>query len=524
MFDKDLWKSWSAQEETNYKIVKNKKGQEVKKYLSKGYLHFDNRFWFPERKEELKEIIQNNLSVYNKRLKRKEHLAFSPFIKILIKTPRFKDQTGEGDYELETKIRPICFASHIDGLIYGYYSYALNIRYEAYIKEKKFDDCVIAYRSDIHKCNIQFSKEVFDYVKEKGECTSIALDIKGYFDHIDHKILKEKWSKVLGKNLPEDQYRIFNSLTQYSYVSKNSILKKYKINLKKLQKLNKQPKNLLEVMPEGKDFEKFNQLRNDKLIVKNYKPKRERQIGIPQGSPLSAVLSNIYLIDYDAIMFEKSRSENFLYRRYCDDILIVCNTSQAEALKEFAIELIKEKYLLTIQNQKVEVTEFKKNSSGLIRAFNLKKMQEQGISETNKSNESKYYKSLQYLGFEFNGNEIFVRSSSLSKYFRKMKSRIVKTVSMAYGSKERSDKIFKEKLFHRYTHLGKRNFLHYVYNASKKEYPNSKGEIKEGMNSPAIKKQVRRHFSVLINSLKSKNIQRVQWKQRKGKETNLKSS
>ena len=57
-------------------------------------------------------------------------------------------------------------------------------------------ECILAYRSDLGKCNIQFAKEAFDQVRKRGECTAIALDIKGYFDNIDHETLKEKWQTI----------------------------------------------------------------------------------------------------------------------------------------------------------------------------------------------------------------------------------------------------------------------------------------------------------------------------------------
>jgi len=43
--------------------------------------------------------------------------------------------------------------------------------------------------------------------------------------------------------------------------------------------------------------------------------------GIPQGSALSALLSNIYLVDFDEYMFKLGQTIGFIYRRYCDDIL-----------------------------------------------------------------------------------------------------------------------------------------------------------------------------------------------------------
>ena len=512
LFSEDTWDRWAAHEETNYKLIKNKSGANIRKYLKKGYTHFDLPIWFPKHKNDIKQILKNDLRSYHKVHRRLENYAFSPFIKLLIKTPRYRYQASEGDFALETKIRPICYAAHRDSLIFGFYAFALNEKYQDYIKKFEFEECVLAYRTDLDgKCNIQFAKEVFDEVKKRGNCTAIALDIKGYFDHINHKLLKEKWGKILRVSLPKDQDRLFKALTEYSYTSKNSILKKYNITL---SKLSTPPKTLLDLVPGVKNYQKYQRLRDDKLIVTNNKPNRKSNtmIGIPQGTAMSALLSNIYLCDYDQYMAERAKEEGFMYRRYCDDILIICDSSKAETLQKDAIKKITDDCLLDIQDKKVELTLFEPNSKGAIRAFNKKKMNKNAIVSTDGANEKYYYKSLQYLGFEFNGQDIFIRSSSLSRYFIRLKARVVKTVSMAYSDKSTSNKIFKEQLFHRYTHLGKRNFLKYAYNASKKYYQNSGGDIKEGMDSKAIRKQVGRHFAHLVKALHKKNEQRFIWK------------
>ena len=137
------WKEWSEKEELNY-------NKETKKYLKKGYIHFDYKFWFPDKKEELKTLLK------------KKSRAFNPFLKILIKTPRYKYQEDIEKYCLETKIRPICFASHIDNLIFSFYAFVLTKKYEAYIEKEGFNNCPIAYRTNLNgKCNIQLAKEVF---------------------------------------------------------------------------------------------------------------------------------------------------------------------------------------------------------------------------------------------------------------------------------------------------------------------------------------------------------------------------
>lgn len=510
MFTEDDWQRWEQREEVNYILRKNRAGSFSRVYRKKGYLHFDIPFWFPDQKSEIKKIISNNLKVYNKNRKSEEWFAFKPFLRVMVKTPRFRFDPETQEFTFSKKIRPICYAAHVDSLVLGYYAFVLGRKYEDYVKKNGTSDAILAYRQDFGgKCNIQFSKEIFDYIRFRGECTAIALDIKGYFDHINHKILKEKWIRVVGERLlPPDQYRIFKNITNYSYVNKNSLLKRYKVTLSKIKK----PRTLLEIVPGKSDYDKFDNLRKDRLIVSGAVNRNDDPFGIPQGSPISSLMSNIYLIDFDEVLVHRSRTEGFLYRRYCDDIILVCDSRMAEKLQSDVITLIT-KYKLEIQPSKVERTEFKFNSIGQLRAYNHKKI------ANNKSEiySEKYYKSLQYLGFEFNGQNIFIRSSSLSRYYRKLKSRIAKTVAMAYSEKSTSEKIWREQLFHRYTHLGKRNFLKYAFNASKSEYKNAVGETKEGMNSPTIKKQLRRHFTIMMNSLVSKNASRYVYKAKLGK-------
>jgi RNA-directed DNA polymerase len=441
-----------------------------------------------------------------------------------MKIPRYRYQEEFKTYELDTKIRPICFAAHVDSLIFSYYAYALTKVYESFINKEGFSQCVLAYRSNLGgQSNIQFAKEVFDYIKEKKECTAVALDIKGYFDHIDHVILKENWQKVVGGPLPEDQYKIYKLLTRYSYINQSSILKKYKVDLRALKKENKYLNTLLDVVPGTKDYEKFNQLRTNRIIVTNNIPDKKtgRYNGIPQGSALSALLSNVYLIEFDKLLCAKSQEEGFLYRRYCDDIIVVCNTSKAKELQCYIVDLILNKFYLTIQSEKVDITDFFVNSKEYIRAFSRKKIEKLKISAVTGANEKRAYKPLQYLGFEFDGQNIRLRSSSLSRYFRKMKARLDKTVHMAYSPNAKSDRIFKKQIFERYTHLGRRNFLSYAYKASLREFTNGDKMTKPGMNSPAIRKQLQRHFSVLMNSLAAKNIRRFNHKLKANRDKKL---
>lgn len=518
LYSHDLWERFCE-----------KYGKSEAKFELKTYPQFDPFFNFFERKTEIQELVSDPA------LKKVSTHSFLPFVKILTKTPRYKYQENENCYELETKIRPISFASHFDTYLYGFYSFALTEKYQDFIKEHSFSESILAYRTDLDgKGNIQFAKEVFDIIKlriqNEGSCAALALDIKGYFDNIDHFKLKEKWCNVIGlSELPTDQYKVFKSLTSYSYVSKDSLLKHFNISLIKKRKKDEKWQSLLDLIPDelaGSSFkEKFELLKKRKLIVKN-PPKKLKSgdlefRGIPQGSSMSAVLSNIYLIDFDKWLFELGTENSFTYRRYCDDILIICKPEQAESIRNLVVEKIAS-YHLTIQNSKTEYVEFIKNSKGKIRSFNKKKIIEEN-AVLNPGNEQRYYKNLQYLGFEFNGQNIYIRPVSLSRYFRKMKGRIVKSIMMAYSDKSKIDKILKRQINYKYSHLGKRNFISYALNASKSVYKTTSGKAKEGLSSTSIKRQIEAHIRILKHEIIKTTEQRaIQKAKRKKKEIKVK--
>lgn len=496
MYEENIWKEFVEFESRNYSLLNGKRT-----YLKKNYLHFDSKIWFPEKASKIQGILSDPHKVVK--------LKFDPFLKIKIKTPRYKYEEEIGDKELSTKVRPICFASHRDSLIYGYYSFALSKKYEEYLKNKDHGNSILAYRGIDGKCNIQFAKEAFEEIRDLETCTAVALDVSGFFDNIDHKILKEMWCKVIGmSDLPNDQYKIFRSITKFSYVNQTSLLKKLGITLKKLES---PPGSLLRLIPGKNGLEKYRTLRKLNLITDNYFSNRERQFGIPQGSPISSLLSNIYFLDFDEKISNLGKEMQFSYRRYCDDILLICKNGNYKDIQKLVIDELNG-LKLSVQDRKTEIVSFKKAKSGKIRGFNVRKMlKNPGCSEEN------CFKNVQYLGFEFSGQKIYLRSSSLSRYYRKMKAGVWNTVAMAYGKNEMGHHIFKKKLYQRYTHLGKRNFYRYALNASSETYTNSSGELKPGLNSPTIKRQLSNHFAVLVRTLEKKNRIRANIKKKEPK-------
>lgn len=79
-----------------------------------------------------------------------------------------------------------------------------------------------------------------------------------------------------------------------------------------------------------KSVEHFRRYQRIVGCEKNTKP-----YGIPQGSALSAVLSNFYAIDFDNTMNSLVEENHGIYRRYSDDyIMIIPNIDTSSKIAE----------------------------------------------------------------------------------------------------------------------------------------------------------------------------------------------
>jgi len=445
-------------EKWKYRELKYQKNNKRK------YLHFDRFIQFHKNIQFFKSYFKNAIVNVSKH-------GFYPMIKADIVTPRIKHEkdpvTGKIKPVKKTKTRPISYASHFDSFIYSWYSTVLTYFYEKKIKELDIEDCVLAYLEK-GKSNIEFAHEVFEFVKELSNkadgCVALAFDLSSFFDGLDHDILKDKWCKVLEihtARLPKDHFAVFKSLTDYTFIKKETLEIHFPIPVGKGLKMERfcTPKQFREVLMSENLIEKnifANQIEGSKKLgVK---------CGIPQGSPISACLSNIYLLDFDTKLNKASKLKNALYRRYCDDLIIVCKLSDKEYFHKLITDSIKE-YEVVVNKDKTEITYFKENAKGVLRGF---------------ANEDKY-KNLQYLGFEFNGQNAYIRASSMSRYSRRMTSKVEQAIHDAYdidfGQK---DFIFRKKLYQRFTDRGSRNFISYAKRA-----------YNDVMNSKTIRNQVK---------------------------------
>lgn len=441
-----------------------KKNMEVEFFVRRNrvrnYLHFDKKI----DNKKIFEYVSNEKNIC-------KH-SFFPTISYVLKEKKICRKHGKfkkiEKEDFKVKPRLINFPSHIDGNIYAYYSKKLEFKYEKFLKENDLITNIIAFRKVqevgpsgrlYSMCNIHFAKKVFDYIYSKKNCYVLCLDISGFFDNLNHEILKKCWCNILDLNfLPKDHYQVYKSLTKYSYVNKKELYKMLGLSLNS-RTLHKRYDRLCNIT----NFR--NQVRANGLIKKNFKNK-----GIPQGSPISGMLSNIYMIDFDRLMKEAVQEVNGQYFRYCDDMIFIVSEEHANKIKMLAsLEINKIK--LTINDKKTQNIIF-----------------EDGVVKKNDSPSFNFPNKLQYLGVLYDGKNVFLRENGLSKYHYKLRKAIRMRSAHYNKIKESgqnySQNIYMRTLYTRFTYIGKRNYVSYVFRVAK---------IFESKN---IKRQIKGHFNV----------------------------
>lgn len=394
--------------------------------------------------------------------------SFYPFIHYEMKFNKFNIKKNNG--KKKAKIRQIFYCSHIDRYIYQRFGSYYNDCYNTYCQEKGFDKCSIAYRNNKKgKCNIHFAKDVFRFIKERENCFIMVGDFTNFFDNLDHKYLKDKLCTVSNQQkLTDAQYKVYKSITRFSYLDITDIANFLCILQKKITTLK--PKlTTTQLHDLKKNYLKHN--KDDKNNWKTY--------GIPQGSPISAIFANVYMIDFDEKLNEFTKQQKGLYRRYSDDFIIVIPNIKQEEYESIAdkiMEVVNNTPNLTLENKKTAFYH-----------FNQKKLTPINNVLPEQINESSQ---LNFLGFSFDGENVKLRDKTITKYYYKLYSTIDRQIRLELkrefdnpknrkGVKHRRRAIIKKK-----SKLGAKiingkgtNFISYVKKCIRL-FPNEKGIIK----------------------------------------------
>ncbi len=329
------------------------------------------------------------------------------------------DESGK----VHKDFRPIRYAAHMDRCIYQYYAGLLNERYNSHAAELGISDVAIAYRTSFKgKSNCDFARTAFEAIRNADRCFVLAGDFKKFFETLDHRYLKRQLRSLFDDGrIPDDYYHVFKGATRYSVWDISDLLERngLKWTICGVKKLNRLPRVL--------GCEEFRQ----EVKTSTTAPWKENGgKGIPQGLPISGVLANVYMIEFDKAA--KSISDRFdgLYLRYSDDFIFVLpNCSDFAEAKAAIDRLVATIPALVVHPSK---TRCYRVTGGAV-------VQIDGVP----GEEGKNSRHIDYLGFSFDGKSVRLRQRTIGRYYRRMYARIKRL----YGRGERPNKKRVDKLY-----------------------------------------------------------------------------
>ncbi len=387
------------------------------------YLHFDTKI------SELDDETSSN--IFNKDWVSTH--SFFPFIQYEKTFRRRKKAKKFSGFEL--KRREISYSAHLDTLVFSWYANQLGSLYEKELNESGLYESVLAYRSNMGS-NIDHACTAFRNTQSLGEANIVCSDISGFFDNLSHRQIKRIWLALLKTQhpeldeLPEDHYKVFRAITKFSYVDIEAVYKKLNLEEKDIK--------LKHRLCSAKEF-------REKIAQGGIIKTNNNKFGIPQGSSISAVIANIYMLEFDKNLAAKVRELGGFYYRYSDDIFV-------STPKEVAVRVIEETISTEITKQKLSI------SSSKTERYQLRREKEGLICRNFDTNRRK---NLNYLGMCFDGRRVLLKHASLANYHKKVLSNV--RSALRYSIRHKT-KVPKRSLYRRFTRMGRNNFQTYIKN------------------------------------------------------------
>ena len=355
--------------------------------------------------------------------------SFYPFIHFEKKNSRYGKKGPK-------KPRELYYCSHLDRCVYQRYAFLLNCQYNIWACENNIDDVAIAYRDNLGKNNIDFAKDAFDAIRSFPQCFILVGDFTNFFDNLEHQYLKKMMCEVLGvERLPQDYFSVFKNITRFSSWDWKDIVKAAGENI--AERGVRKKINSKETLLTKEQFQK-----NKKDIKKNISG-----VGVPQGSPVSAVLSNIYMIKFDKDIKRYVTSKGGIYMRYSDDFIIVLPYERDAEIADFTSYIFSYvesmKGLIDLQKEKTSCYTYK----------------DEVIYEGDQPS------SINYLGFLFDGKSIRIRPRAITKYYYRMR-RKANTIGRSNWTSSKGRRISAKELYSIYSRNDeKQTFIDYARKA-----------------------------------------------------------
>lgn len=398
------------------------------KYTVKPYKHIDKKISFSKVKDYV--LNPNMISKH----------SFLPFIHHTLTVEKFIGHSSSNQSPIKEKSRAIYYAGHLDSYIYRYYSDLLNEAYNHWMIENGLDMLSVAYRTNkAAQSSIDFSANAIAKIVDTESSLIVIGDFESYFDTLDHILLKNRLKRVLNTDyLSKDWYNVFKSLTKFGYVSKE-----------KLDELDTDVQGAY-----------FHHLREFRAYQRKHKIcSNPNSFGIPQGSPISGVLANVYAIDFDREMAELAQQYEGYYQRYSDDFILILpiGISDKKQVQSISSQIVDKIEYLADENR-IRIQKTKLNCA----LYHQNQMVEiTGDQPTH----------IDYLGFTFDGDSVKMRQKSIGKFYRKAR-RLIRHAHKVKITKKMKKLPYRHKIYSLYTDFGvsetyRSNFIDYAKRAQR---------------------------------------------------------
>ena len=348
--------------------------------------------------------------------------AANKFYPLLLYTQSWQPFRSAPGGKPKKKERPIRYASRRDAYIFAYYRHLLVGPYEKLLKETDLSGSVITYRrlrkeDGSGKSNVEFAQVAVNDIRAAGDCAVVALDISSFFESLDHALLKKMWLRALGvESLRADHEAVFKAATQYSVVERDAAY--VRLGFANVETIHGRERLTYSVpfkqMPtklcSNKAFQE--KICGHKSPLRSLVDKNRKPFGIPQGTPISDMLANLYMLDFDVALKAYCDGRGGCYYRYSDDILMIIpgDAGEATAACDFASKEIRSHGpKMVIKNTKTRALVYAR--AGPDQTF-THIAGEQGKN------------GLEYLGFRYDGRWVHVRDATISRLYRKVASSV----------------------------------------------------------------------------------------------------
>ena len=312
---------------------------------------------------------------------------------------------------------------------------------------KPFDSSVLAYRRLGGACNVDFAVNAFSAISREAPCLALKFDLTAFFDTLRHEDLKAGWCRVIGEpRLPPSEYQVYRAVSRYSYVHLREILA--------LTGQTAEEARSQRFLCSPARLEELHRRHGKSVIHKHFgRPEGaagedKEPAGTPQGSPISAVLSNVAMIEFDTLLRGYVDRIGGHYFRYSDDILLVCPLPRSEAVTQAIAGAVGEAAFAEINAAA--------SARGLI--FNEEKTETAVFLGSDNllprpSQTPEYAEELLYLGLTYDGDRVGLSPKSLQRHYRRARRAVARSQAAA-GATLTPDKLFRATLLHKFSHLG----------------------------------------------------------------------